>query len=55
MRELLDVIAVVGPRQVGKTDPELGAHLLGINEVADLDSPGGKLRGRLFETLVMNA
>jgi uncharacterized protein len=35
------------------TDTGLCAHLLGINEAADLDSPGGQLRGRLFETFVI--
>lgn len=35
------------------TDTGLCAHLLGINEATDLDSPGGQLRGRLFETFVI--
>lgn len=35
------------------TDTGLCAHLLGVNELVDLESPGGQLRGRLFETFVM--
>ena len=35
------------------TDTGLCAHLTGVNELADLESPGGQLRGRLFETFVI--
>ena len=35
------------------TDTGLCSHLLGINAREDLEGPGGRLRGKLFETFVI--